>query len=100
MIEKSSFQPSAISSQKNSFQPPVVSFQRGEFQPSAVNCQLLMNSASSFVENTIFKAGAPELSKTPHPCRIVCDETPEDFRLALCRTLCAGACPKAQEANP
>jgi hypothetical protein len=31
------------------------------------------------------------------PCRIICDETSEDFRLTLCRTLCAGACPSAQE---
>lgn len=33
-------------------------------------------------------------------CRIICDENEDDFRLALCRTFCAGACPGAQPANP
>jgi hypothetical protein len=85
MIEKSSFQHSDVSSQ------------RSNFQPSALSCRLFTKAASRFAKDELPEAAQPELTNTPPPCRIVCDETPEDFRLTLCRTLCAGACPKAQD---
>jgi NADH:ubiquinone oxidoreductase subunit E len=63
--------------------------ERYSLQHSALSCQLLMNSASFVAEDI--------LPETSSPCRIVCDETAEDFRLTLCRTLCTGACPRAQD---
>jgi hypothetical protein len=63
--------------------------EKNSLQHSAASTQLLMNSASLFAEDVL-----PEI---PSACRIVCDETPEDFRFTLCHTLCAGACPRAQD---
>jgi hypothetical protein len=84
MTEKSSNQHSAISTQESSF------------QPSALSCQPLMNS-SFFAEDVLPEALYPEIANKLSLCRITCDETAEDFRLTLCRTLCAGACPRTQE---
>jgi hypothetical protein len=74
MIEKS-FQPSAFSSQ---FFPTVQAA-----RCSAKDASLLPTATQPEVAN--IQAGH---------CRIVCDETADDFRRTLCRTFCAGICPE------
>jgi hypothetical protein len=71
--------------------------EKSSFQPSALSSQLFTNAAGRFAEDTLPEAIQSEITNTTLPCRIVCDETTEDFRLTLCRTLCAGACPRAKE---
>lgn len=69
--------------EKNSDQLSAISFRKTSFQPSALNPRF---------------SSKEEPSKVPiNRCRIVCDETSEDFRFTLCRILCAGACPRVQE---
>lgn len=71
--------------------------EKNSLQHSAVSCQFFANIANRFAEDVLTEAGQPGAANTRHPCRIVCDETPEDFRLTLCHTLCAGACPRTKE---
>jgi hypothetical protein len=70
--------------------------EKSSFQLSETSCQPFANTASHFAKDTLPKAIQSENANTA-PCRITCDETAEDFRLTLCRTLCAGACPRKQE---
>jgi len=71
--------------------------EKSSFQPSALSCQLLMNSASRFAKDVLPEAIQSETGNNTSCCRITCNETQEDFRLTLCRTLCAGVCPRKQE---
>jgi hypothetical protein len=70
--------------------------EKSSYQLSAISCQLFTNTISRFAKDTLPEAIQSENANTA-PCRILCDETAEDFRLTLCRTLCAGACPRTQE---
>jgi hypothetical protein len=54
--------------------------EKGSSQQSAISAQLFPKQRSA-------------------PCRILCDETAEDFRLTLCRTFCAGICPERKESD-
>jgi NADH:ubiquinone oxidoreductase subunit E len=76
---------------KKSSQPSALSFQLGPNKPLTVcSTQAVLTANSSL----------GVVSPTLHSCRIVCDENEDDFRLALCRTFCAGACPGAQGMKP
>jgi hypothetical protein len=83
MIEKNSSQYSAIGIQKNSFQASALSPQLFPRNIKTENCSAKNSSVKSQSE-----AAVPA-----QLCRIVCDESSEDFRLVLCRTFCAGVCP-------
>ena len=68
-------------------------------QLSALSFQLVPNEPlTACSTQTVLTANSSlgAVSPTLHSCRIVCDENEDDFRLALCRTFCAGACPGAK----
>jgi len=82
MTEKNRTPNPAFSTQKNSVQLSALGAHSNSFWPSTVEFQRT--------------AGPEEKTppvESPH-CRIVCDETPEEFRLTLCRMFCAGVCPQ------
>jgi len=72
-------------------------------QLSALSFQLVSNEPFTVCSTrAVLTANSPlgVVSRTSHSCRIVCDQNEDDFRLALCRTFCAGTCPGAQVVKP
>jgi hypothetical protein len=81
--------------EKNSIQYSAVS--QGGLQPSMISPQEFSRIPNASCSGKVALPNATPLELTElstQSCRIVCDETTEDFRLTLCRTFCAGVCPQ------